>query len=207
MPILRFVGIPVAPGKEHLVPAIAEGLREGKAPGNPVFSGPIDQARSKGLTHALYVQFADRAEFEAYQPDPTHLDVAKNRVFPLFQEGKGPLVLDVEVPESVKPNPKGKITHVVAFAVKEGHFDDWAKGFERLKAGKAQGLPGNLLFGGRLLPDERTKPYNHVLVGEYESWDELKAYGPHPAHQAVVTENFRPIVSEPAVVLDFLVPN
>ncbi|KAJ3330752.1 hypothetical protein HDU93_010104 [Gonapodya sp. JEL0774] len=161
MPVLHFVGFPFPAGTEDKIPNLAEALKSGGVPGEMVHYGPVDLARSQGVTQVLYGIFDKEEDLAVYGPHPGHLQTVKDLILPNLPEGKPPIVFDVNVPASVVPSPKGKVTHVVAFNLKEGHEEDWAKGFKQLAAAKAEGLPGNLLFGGKLMPGPMTAPYNH----------------------------------------------
>ena len=85
-----------------------------------------------------------------------------------------------------------QVEHVVLFQWKTGTSDETIEGILTALRGLQQSVPGILSLTCGTNFCERAQGYTHGLVVRLESRAALEVYGPHPAHQSVVSEFILP---------------
>ena len=168
-------------------------------------SGPVinPNKMSAGYDHAFMVTFADDAGRAVYLPHPAHqafVEVLKphlGKVFVLDYDGVAAGADDIASAPGIK--------HAVFFKFKDDADPAAIKRIEQtfLDLKTAIGSVRHLDGGVNNSPESHDQGFTHGFVVSFDSTDDLKAYGPHPAHQKLV-ELLGPVMSEVRVI-DFKV--
>ena len=155
-------------------------------------------AISGGFTHCFLLTFKDEAGREKYLPHPDHK---------AFGAMLGPHLDDVFVIDywgaKTEKLPSKVLRHGVFFKFKED-----AKKADIDQALKAfAGLPGEIEtiqgfeWGTNNSPESHDDGFTHAFLVTFGSKEDLDAYGPHEAHQALV--KLLPPILEEVRVLDY----
>lgn len=81
-----------------------------------------------------------------------------------------------------------KIKHVVMMSWKPGTPDATLETLIKQYQSLPQSIPTmkHFEYGAEGGVSERTEGYSHCFISTFENLDDVRAYGPHPAHQAFV---------------------
>jgi hypothetical protein len=153
---------------------------------------------SGGFTHCFLLTFKNEAGREKYLPHPDHK---------AFGAMLGPHLDDVFVIDywgkKVEKAPSKALRHGVFFKFKkdaaQADIDQALKAFA--------GLPGEINtikgfeWGTNNSPESHDDGFTHAFLVTFESQNDLEAYGPHEAHQALV--KLLPPILEEVRVLDY----
>ena len=94
------------------------------------------------------------------------------------------------------------IEHIVLFRWKPEATDEQVAAVMEGLRGLKDSVPGILALACGVDFSGRAQGYTHGLVVRFPDRAALDAYGPHPAHQAVVETQIKPIVSD-VLAFDF----
>lgn len=153
---------------------------------------------SGGFTHCFLLTFEDEAGREKYLPHPDHK---------AFGAMLGPHLEDVFVIDywgsASDKTPEKALRHGVFFKFKA----DAAKSDVDKVLNAFAGLPKQIdsikafEWGKNNSPESHDDGFTHAFLVTFESEEDLEAYGPHAAHQALV--KLLPPVLDEVRVLDF----
>lgn len=94
------------------------------------------------------------------------------------------------------------VEHMVIFRLKESATAEQREQMLKNLATLKEQIPGIVDLSTGVNFSDRSQGFNIGLVVRFTDRAALEAYGPHPAHQAVVTEFIRPITDN-VIVVDY----
>lgn len=152
-----------------------------------------------GYTHAFLLTFDDDAGRATYLPHPDHKAFG-NVLRPHL---KSVFVLDYWGTPSPVTTPHLK--HVVCFKFKPDADPAAITDVEETFAGLVDEIDTirHLEWGKNNSPESHDQGFTHLFNVTFDNSEDLAAYGPHPAHQALV-EKLKPILDSVRVI-DYVV--